>query len=57
MTQIDVTIRQHQTRMLPVEVQSLLEKVPAAYLLDLTVDLAWAALIASRRPDALYEVV
>ena len=42
---------------LPAEVQTLLDRVPAEYARDLALDLAWAALIAPRRPDALYEVV
>jgi hypothetical protein len=42
---------------LPPEVQTLLDQVPTAYMHDLAVDLAWAAMIAPRRPDALYQVV
>jgi len=42
---------------LPPEVQTLLDRVPPEYLRDLALDLAWAALIAPRRPDALYQVV
>jgi len=42
---------------LPPEVQTLLDRVPPEYLRDLALDLAWAALIAPRRPDALFQVV
>ena len=42
---------------LPPDVQALLDCVPAEYLHDLALDLAWAALLAPRRPDALYQVV
>jgi hypothetical protein len=35
----------------------LLDRVPSEYLHDLALDLAWAALVAPRRPDALYQVV
>jgi hypothetical protein len=42
---------------LPPDVQNLLDRVPAEYMHDLATDLAWAALIAPRRPDALYQVV
>lgn len=43
--------------LLPPEVKTLLEQVPEAYLRDLATDLAWAALLASRRPDALHQVI
>ena len=42
---------------LPPDVQVLLDRVPPEYMHDLALDLAWAALIAPRRPDALYQVV
>jgi hypothetical protein len=38
-------------------VQTLLDRVPSEYLHDLALDLAWAALVAPRRPDALYQVI
>jgi hypothetical protein len=47
----------HELANLPADVQNLLERVPTEYLHDLAMDLAWAALIAPRRPDALYQVV
>ena len=43
--------------LLPVEITDLLARVPRAYLRDLATDLAWAALIAPRRSDVLYQVV
>lgn len=42
---------------LPPDVQDLLGRVPSEYMHELATDLAWAALIAPRRPDALYQVV
>ena len=42
---------------LPPEVASLLDRVPAEYMRDLALDLAWAAMVAARRPDALYQVI
>ena len=42
---------------LPPDVQAVLDRVPSEYMHDLALDLAWAALIAPRRPDALYQVV
>jgi len=42
---------------LPSEVQTLLDRVPSEYMHDLALDLAWAALVAPRRPDALYQVI
>jgi len=42
---------------LPVEVQTVLDLVPPEYTHDLAVDLAWAALLAPQRPDALYQVI
>jgi hypothetical protein len=43
--------------LLPPEVKALLKQIPEAYLRDLAADLAWAALVASRRPDALHQVI
>ena len=42
---------------LPLEVYTLLDRVPSEYMHDLALDLAWAALVAPRRPDALYQVM
>ena len=42
---------------LPPGVQDLFDRVPAEHMRDLAMDLAWAALSAPRRPDALYQVV
>lgn len=42
---------------LPPEVASLLDRVPAEYMRDLALDLAWAAMVAARRPDTLYQVI
>lgn len=42
---------------LPSEVQALVDRVPSEYMQDLALDLAWAALIAPRRPDALHQVL
>jgi hypothetical protein len=39
------------------EVLMLLNRVPPEYMHDLALDLAWAALAAPRRPDALHQVV
>lgn len=52
-----MTIAQAELDTLPPEVQTLLDRVPIAYLRDLALDLAWAALVASRRPDALRQVI
>ena len=52
-----MSVTEVELKPLPPEVQSLLERVPAQYLRDLAIDLAWAALTASRRPDALHQVV
>jgi hypothetical protein len=43
--------------LLPAEVKASVEHVPEAYLRDLAADLAWAALVASWRPDALHQVI
>jgi hypothetical protein len=42
---------------LPSEVQALVDRVPSEHMQDLALDLAWAALIAPRRPDALHQVL
>jgi hypothetical protein len=42
---------------LPPEVQTLIDRVPLEYMHDLALDLAWAALIAPRRPDTLHQVI
>jgi len=39
---------------LPQEVRTPLDRVPSQYLRDLALDLAWAALVAPRDPDALH---
>ena len=35
----------------------MLDRVPPECMHDLALDLAWAALVAPRRPDALYQVI
>lgn len=50
-------ITQVELDVLPQEIRVLLEQVPPEYLRDLALDLAWAAMVASRRPDALHQVV
>jgi hypothetical protein len=52
-----MAITQTELAKLPIEVQTLLDCVPSEYLRDLALDLAWAAMIAPRRPDALHQVV
>lgn len=52
-----MNVAQVELAKLPLEVQSLLDRVPPEYLHDLALDLAWAALVAPRRPDALYQVI
>jgi hypothetical protein len=52
-----MAIAQAEIETLPAEVQALLDRVPAPYLRDLALDLAWAALVAPRRPDALRQVI
>ena len=39
------------------EAQTLIDRVPLEYMHDLALDLAWAALIAPRRPDALHQII
>ena len=41
----------------PQGMQTLLDRVPTQYLRDFALDMAWAALVASRRPDALHQVL
>ena len=52
-----MSVTQVELAKLPLEVQALLDRVPSEYLHDLALDLAWAALVAPRRPDALYQVM
>jgi non-ribosomal peptide synthetase component F len=49
-------VTQGFTNLLP-DVQHLLARLPLEYMHDLALDLAQAALIAPRRPDALYQVI
>jgi len=50
-------VTQVELAKLPPEMQTLLDRVPPEYMHDLALDLAWAALVAPRRPDALYQVI
>ena len=50
-------VSQVELAKLPPGVQALLDRVPPEYMHDLALDLAWAALVAPRRPDALYQVI
>jgi hypothetical protein len=50
-------VAQVELETLPQEVRTLLARVPSEYLRDLALDLAWAALVAPRRPDALHQVI
>ena len=52
-----MSVSQVELAKLPPEMQTLLDRVPSKYMHDLALDLAWAALVASRRPDALYQVI
>ncbi len=52
-----MSVAQVELAKLPSEVQTLLDCVPSECMHDLVLDLAWAALVAPRRPDALYQVV
>ena len=52
-----MTVAQAELQTLPQGVQTLLDRVPAQYLRDFALDLAWAALVAPRRPDALHQVL
>jgi hypothetical protein len=52
-----MSITQAELAIVPSEVQALINRVPQEYLHDLALDLAWAALAAPRRPDALHQVV
>jgi hypothetical protein len=52
-----MSVVQADLKILPQEVRTLLDRVPPQYLRDLALDLAWAALVAPRRPDALHQVI
>jgi hypothetical protein len=52
-----MSVTQVELAKLPREMRTLLDRVPSEYMHDLALDLAWAALVASRRPDALYQVI
>ena len=52
-----MSVVQTDLKLLPQEVRTLLDRVPSQYLRDLALDLAWAALVAPRRPDALHQVI
>jgi hypothetical protein len=52
-----MNVAQVELAKLPAEVEALLNRLPPQYVHDLALDLAWAALVASRRPDALYQVL
>ena len=52
-----MVVAQVELAKLPTGVQTLLDRVPQEYMHDLALDLAWAAMVAPRRPDALYQVV
>jgi hypothetical protein len=52
-----MSVTQAELAKLPLEVLTLLDRVPPEYMRDLALDLAWAALIAPRRPDALHQVI
>jgi hypothetical protein len=52
-----MSVVQAELKILPQEVRILLDRVPSQYLRDLALDLAWAALVAPRRPDALHQVI
>lgn len=52
-----MSVTQVELAKLPREMRTLLDRVPPEYMHDLALDLAWAALVAPRRPDALYQVI
>jgi hypothetical protein len=52
-----MSVTQVELAKLPREMRTLLDRVPQEYMHDLALDLAWAALVAPRRPDALYQVI
>ena len=52
-----MSVVQTDLKLLPQEVRNLLDRVPPQYLRELALDLAWAALVAPRRPDALHQVI
>jgi hypothetical protein len=52
-----MSVAQVELEILPQEVEALLARIPLEYVRDLAMDLAWAALVAPRRPDALHQVI
>ena len=52
-----MSVSQVELAKLPPEMQTLLDRVPPEHMHDLALDLAWAAMVAPRRPDALYQVI
>ena len=52
-----MSVTQVELAKLPPGMQTLLGRVPPECIYDLALDLAWAALVAPRRPDALYQVI
>ncbi len=52
-----MSVTQVELAILPPGMRTLLDRVPPEYMHDLALDLAWAALVAPRRPDALYQVI
>lgn len=52
-----MTSAQVELEKLPSEVASLLDRVPAVYMHDRALDLAWAAMVAAHRPAALHQVI
>ena len=52
-----MSVSQVELAKLPSEMQALLDRVPAEYLHDLALDLAWAAMVAPRQPHALYQII
>ncbi len=52
-----MSVTQVELAKLPPGMQMLLGRVPPECIYDLALDLAWAALVAPRRPDALYQVI
>ena len=52
-----MSVTQVELAKLPPEMQTVLDRVPAEYLHDLALDLAWAAMVAPRQPHALHQVI
>jgi hypothetical protein len=52
-----MSVAQAELKILHQEVRTLLDRIPSQYVRDLALDLAWAALVAPRRPDALHQVI